>query len=60
MRLTTSELRDLVAMTMVAYLRESEGTCALEVERVCDLVKWVDAHDFEASLEAIREDNLSD
>lgn len=55
MTLTTQELKDMVAMTMIAYLRESEGNCAIEVERLCDLVKWVDSHDFEESLEVIRE-----
>ena len=56
MTLTTRELKDMVAMTIMSYLRESEGTCALEVERCCDLVKWVDAHDFDLTLEVLREE----
>ena len=28
MTLTTQELKDMVAMTIMSYLRESEGTCA--------------------------------
>lgn len=57
MRLTMEELRTMVSMTMIAYLRESEGNCAIEVERLCDLVKWVDSHDFEQTLEVIREED---
>lgn len=56
MTLTTQELKDMVAMTIMSYLRESEGTCALEVERCCDLVKWVDHYDFESALEVIRDE----
>lgn len=57
MTLTINELKDMVSMTMIAYLRESEGNCAIEVERLCDLVKWVDSHDFEQTLEVIREED---
>ena len=56
MTLTISELRDLVAMAMVSRLRETEGTCAIEVETMCDLLKWVDHYDFEGALEVIREE----
>ena len=56
MTLTINELKDMVGMAMLSYLRESEGTCAIEVERCCDLVKWVDHYDFEFALEVIRED----
>lgn len=56
MTLTTSELRDMVAMAMVSRLRETEGTCALEVDTICDLIEWVNHYDFEEALEVIRGD----
>lgn len=56
MTLSMTELREMVAMTIMAYLRESEGNCALEVDRMCDLIKWVDARDFEEVLEVIRDE----
>jgi len=56
MTLTINELKDMVGMAMLSYLRESEGTCAIEVERCCDLVKWVDHYDFESALEVIRDE----
>lgn len=56
MTLTINELKDMVSMAMIAHLRESEGTCAIEVERLCDLVKWVDHYDFESALEVIRDE----
>ena len=56
MTLTINELKDMVSMAMIAHLRESEGTCAIEVERLCDIVKWVDHYDFESALEVIRDE----
>jgi len=54
MTLTINELRDMVSMTILSYLDQVEGR-RLSVEECCALVKWVDAHDFEPSLEVIRE-----
>lgn len=56
MTLTMTELQDMVIMTMIKYLRDTEGTCALEVERLCALTKWVEAEDFETRLEVIRDE----
>ena len=55
MTLTTSELKDMVGMAMLSYLREERGEC-LTADECVNLVKWVDAHDFEESLEVIREE----
>ncbi len=54
MTLTINELRDMVNMTIFSYLDQVEDR-RLSVEECCALVKWVDAHDFEQSLEVIRE-----
>jgi len=54
MTLTINELRDMVSMTILSYLDQVEGR-RLSVEECCALVKWVDAHDLEESLEVIRE-----
>lgn len=53
MRLTTSELRDMVGMAIMSYLNEVEGR-RLSVEECIALVRWVEAHDFEESLEVVR------
>ena len=54
MTLTTSELRDVVALTLRAYLAEVRGD--ITVDECVNLVNWVDAQDFEFRLETLRED----
>lgn len=53
MRLTTEELRDVVTMTIIAYLAEHGE---MSVDKGVDLVNWVETQDFETRLEALRED----
>ena len=53
MRLTTEELRDVVAMTIIAYLAHRGE---MDVNTGVDVVNWVDTQDFEFRLEALRED----
>ena len=53
MTLTPSEFRDLVASTMLSFLREERGE-ALAVDECIALVNWVDSQDFEFRLEMMR------
>lgn len=53
MRLTVTEMRDVMAVAMMSYLDEVEGR-RLSVEECQALLKWVDAHDFEETLEVVR------
>lgn len=53
MTLTTSELREVVAMTIMSYLNEVEGR-KIAVDECIALVKWVDSHDFEETLEVVK------
>ena len=53
MRLTTEEMRDVVAMTIIAYLAHRGE---MDVNTGVDVVNWVDTQDFESRLEALRED----
>ena len=55
MRLTHQELKDIVSSTLIRYLANEEGV-ALDTDKVCSLVKWVDSHDFEEILEDMREE----
>lgn len=56
MTLTTSELRDVVALTLLAYLREERGE-TLHADESVNLVNWVDSQDFEFRLETLRWDD---
>ena len=53
MRLTTEEMRDVVAMTIIAYLAHRGE---MDVNTGVDVVNGVDTQDFEFRLEALRED----
>ena len=53
MRLTTEEMRDVVAMTIIAYLAHRGE---MDVNTGVDVVNWVDTQDFEFRLEALREE----
>lgn len=53
MRLTEQEMRDVMATAMICYLNEVEGR-RLSLEECQALVRWVDAHDFEDTLEVVR------
>ena len=55
MTLTTEEMRAIVSSTLIRYLVNEEGV-ALDVDKSCRLVKWVDSHDFEFILEEMREE----
>lgn len=55
MRLTHQELKDIVSSTLIRYLANEESV-ALDTDKVCSLVKWVDSHDFEEILEDMREE----
>ena len=54
MTLTTQDLRDLVGLTIHAYLTEVRGD--ITVDECVNLVKWVDSRDFDLTLEVLRED----
>ena len=56
MTLTTSELRDLVAITLLTYLREERGETP-HADECVKLINWVDAQDFEFRLETLRWDD---
>ena len=53
MTLTTSELRDMVSMTILSFLDQVEGR-RLSVDESVALVKWAESHDFEETLEVVR------
>ena len=53
MTLTTEEMRDVVAMTIIAYLAHRGE---MDVNTGVDVVNWVDTQDFEFRLETLRED----
>lgn len=57
MKMTDRELRDVVAVSIIGYFEEVKG------ERLADdeygaLAKWVDAEDFEETLEVIRANSI--
>lgn len=57
MKMTDRELRDVVAVSIIGYFEEVRG------ERLHDneygaLAKWVDAEDFEETLEVIRANSI--
>ena len=54
-RLTHQELKDIVSSTLIRYIA-NETEVELDLDRLSSLVKWVDAHDFEETLEEMRED----
>ena len=53
MTLTTSEFKDIVSSTLIRYLVNEEHV-DIDVDKVCNLAKWVDSHDFEGILEEMR------
>lgn len=53
MRLTTEEMRDVVATSIIAFLAH-RGEMGIDIG--VDVVNWVDTQDFEFRLEALRED----
>lgn len=53
MTLTTTELRDMVTLTIMAYLADHGE---MSVDKAVDLVNWVDTQNFEFRLETLRED----
>ena len=55
MRLTTSELQDMMSCAIIRYMA-NETDVNIDVERLSHIVKWVESQDFEFRLEAMRED----
>ena len=53
MRLTTEEMRDMVATSIIAFLAHRGE---MDVNTGVDVINWVDTQDFEFRLEALRED----
>ena len=53
MKVSTTEIRDMMAVAFMCYLDEVEGR-RLSVDECRALTKWVDAHDFEETLEVVR------
>ncbi|MBP3631136.1 MAG: hypothetical protein J6J23_06610 [Clostridia bacterium] len=53
MKLTTEEMRDMVANSIIAFLAHRGE---MDVNTGVDIVNWVDTQDFEFRLEAMRED----
>ena len=51
--LTHQELQDIVSSTLIRYIA-NETELGLDFDRLSSLVKWVDAHDFEETLEEMR------
>ena len=55
MRLTTSELQDMVSCAIVRYMA-NETEVDIDFERLSHIIKWVESQDFEFRLEAMREE----
>ena len=53
MTLTIEEMRDVVLMSIIAFLAHRGE---MDVNTGVDIVNWVDTQDFETRLEALRED----
>ena len=68
MRLTTEEMRDMVATSIIAFLAHRgemdidigvdvvNWVGEMDIDIGVDVVNWVDTQDFEFRLEALRED----
>lgn len=57
MKMTDRELRDVVAVSIIGYLDEIKGE-RLSAEECGVLAKWIDAEDFEETLEVVRANSI--
>ena len=57
MKMTDRELRNVVAVSIIGYLEEVKGE-RLSDEGYDALAKWIDAEDFEETLEVVRVNSI--
>lgn len=57
MKMTDRELRDVVAVSIIGYLEEIKRE-RLSAEECSVLAKWIDAEDFEETLEVVRVNSI--
>ena len=57
MKMTDRELRDVVAVSIIGYLEEIKNK-RLSAEECGALAKWIDAEDFEETLEVVRVNSI--